>query len=260
MTKDTTDLFYSLALGPNTLRNRIVMAPMTRNCASTGLIITEASQVSSLAGIARRCRISSHARHSQPATGGRLRRPRNPCRQRLPARSVPARRRNQRDDDNGGSIANRSRLLMEIVGAVSQLWDMSQIGVRISPENCFNDMRDSDPQTTFDYLAKHLGNKGIGYLHVLEGDMMGAERKVEYRQIKQNFGGIYMANSGYDYNRARNALRRGEADLVSFGVPCLANPDLAERFRTGARLNVPDQATFYGGDAHGYTDYPFMET
>ena len=81
---------------------------------------------------------------------------------------------------------------------------------------------------------------------------------MEYRQIKQNFGGIYMANSGYDYNRARNALRRGEADLVSFGVPYLANPDLAERFRTGARLNVPDQATFYGGDAHGYTDYPFI--
>ena len=99
----------------------------------------------------------------------------------------------------------------------------------------------------------------LGYFHVVEGGLMG-EQGVDYDQIRHRFQAYYMANLGYDQAKAQAAIANGHADMVSFGVLYLANPDLVARFETGAELNVPDQATFYGGDEHGYTDYPFMET
>jgi N-ethylmaleimide reductase len=104
-----------------------------------------------------------------------------------------------------------------------------------------------------------LNLKQIGYLHVVEGGFIG-EHDVDYDQIRQRFNGKYMANLGYDREKAESAIASGHADLVSFGTLFLANPDLVARFRKGAELNTPDQDTFYGGDEHGYTDYPFMES
>jgi N-ethylmaleimide reductase len=165
---------------------------------------------------------------------------------------------NQRDDNYGGSLENRTRLLMDILSAVLEIWEPSRVGVRISPENSFNDIRDSAPQATFNFVAKALSGKGLGYLHVVEGEMMGGESSVDYRQIRDNFDSYYMANCGYDKARAQSAIARGDADMVSFGQLFLANPDLLQRFKTDAELNTPDPDTFYGGDEKGYTDYPTL--
>ncbi|MBT8117348.1 MAG: alkene reductase, partial [Gammaproteobacteria bacterium] len=108
---------------------------------------------------------------------------------------------NRRDDRYGGSLENRTRLLMEVLSAVLETWEPARVGVRISPENPYNDIHDSDPQATFNYVTGALGGKGLGYLHVVEGDMMSGERRLDYRQIRDQFDGCYMANTGYDKAR-----------------------------------------------------------
>ena len=165
---------------------------------------------------------------------------------------------NQRDDGYGGSIENRARLLREVVEAVCAAVGSDKVGVRISPENSFNTMHDSDAQNTFNTVTDMLNGFKLAYLHVLEGDMLNGNRTLNYTQIKSRFAGPYMANCGYDFERATQAIKNGDADLVAFGVPFISNPDLVERFKTGAELNVADQSTFYGGDEKGYTDYPFL--
>ncbi|WP_177419336.1 alkene reductase [endosymbiont of Lamellibrachia barhami] len=165
---------------------------------------------------------------------------------------------NTRTDTYGGSIENRMRLLDEVITAVSTVWPGNRIGVRLSPENQFNDIRDSQPQATFNAVADMLRGHQLAYLHVLEGDMLGGDRLVDYHELKRRFGGLYMANNGYTQARAEQALQPGDVDLVAFGKLFIANPDLPERFAQGARLNEPDPETFYGGDEKGYTDYPFL--
>lgn len=163
---------------------------------------------------------------------------------------------NQRDDEYGGALENRTRLLREVVSAVCGAISCYKVGVRISPENGFNDMHDSDAQNSFNYVTEMLNEFDMAYLHVLEGDMMSGTRTLDYKQIKDRFDGPYMANSGYDFNSATQAIENGNADLVSFGAPYISNPDLVQRFKTGANLAVADQSTYYGGDEKGYTDYP----
>lgn len=166
---------------------------------------------------------------------------------------------NQRDDQYGGSVENRMRLLNEVLDAVCELWPAHHVGVRITPENSFNSMSDSDPQAHCGYFVDQLNQRGLAYLHVLEGDMMTKSASVDYRALRDRFDAPYMANNGYDLARAKNALQKGDADMVSFGVPFLANPDLVHRFAHNLPLNEADQETFYGGDEHGYTDYPVYE-
>jgi N-ethylmaleimide reductase len=103
-----------------------------------------------------------------------------------------------------------------------------------------------------------LNGFNMAYLHILEGDMMSGSRTLDYQQIKDRFDGPYMANNGYDFSRATQALENGHTDLVSFASLYISNPDLVERFTTGAELTVADQSTYYGGDEKGYTDYPLM--
>ena len=165
---------------------------------------------------------------------------------------------NRREDQYGGSLENRTRLLMDVLSAVLESWEPSRTGVRISPENSFNDIHDSSPQATFNFVASALSGKGLGYLHVVEGEMMSGARKLDYRQIRDHFDGYYMANCGYDKAHAQAAIASGDTDMVSFGQLFLANPDLVQRFKTDAELNTPDPDTFYGGDEKGYTDYPAL--
>ncbi|MBL3527194.1 MAG: alkene reductase [gamma proteobacterium endosymbiont of Lamellibrachia anaximandri] len=165
---------------------------------------------------------------------------------------------NTRTDTYGGSIENRMRLLDEVMTAVSTVWPGNRIGVRLSPENQFNDIRDSQPQVTFNAVVEMLRGHQLAYLHVLEGDMLGGDRRVDYHELKRRFGGLYMANNGYTQARAEQALQQGDADLVAFGKLFIANPDLPERFAQGAPLSESDPETFYGGDEKGYTDYPFL--
>jgi len=168
---------------------------------------------------------------------------------------------NKRTDAYGGPIENRIRLLKEVTKAVIAEIGADRVGVRISPVNAFNDIHDSDPQALFNRVAAMLGGLGIACLHVVEVTMVGeVDKSVDMTEIRGHFNGIYIANGGYDKARANAAIAGGRADLVSFGVPFLANPDLPERLRLDAPLNEPDESTFYGGDEHGYTDYPVLET
>lgn len=166
---------------------------------------------------------------------------------------------NQRQDAYGGPVAHRGRLLIEVLEAVLENWDAARVGVRISPENSFNDIYDSAPQSTFSSVADLLSGRQLGYLHVVEGDMMTGEKQLDYHQFRDRFDGFYMENNGYDRARAARAIAAGDADMVSFGKLFLANPDLVARMRADAPLNAPDEQTFYGGDEKGYTDYPFMD-
>jgi N-ethylmaleimide reductase len=169
---------------------------------------------------------------------------------------------NHRTDQYGGSLENRTRFLLEVVDAVTSVWGSGRVGVRISPENPFNDMDDSDPQAIFTHVAGALSGKDLAYLHVVEAFMEGAvsgEQTFDYTKLKEAFSGTYIANGGYDRQRADAVLTQGHADLVSFGMLSLANPDLPERLFKGGPFNAPDQDTFYGGGAEGYTDYPFLE-
>ncbi len=165
---------------------------------------------------------------------------------------------NRRGDAYGGNVGNRMRLLNEILDAVSQVWPAGRIGVRLTPENSFNAMVDSDPQTHFEYIIRELGTRSLAYVHVLQGDMSEKSSAVDYRALRACFPGTYIANNGYDLELAKKAIANGDADLVAFGLPFIANPDLVRRYRQGLPLNRADPATFYGGDAAGYIDYPFF--
>lgn len=166
---------------------------------------------------------------------------------------------NRRTDAYGGSVANRARLPLEIVDAVATVWGPERVGYKISPHNPFNDMADSDPLATFSYLAAALSARRIGYLHVVESidgpEAVPPDRRVT-PALQQVFSGALMVNDGYDAAIGEAAVASGAADLVAYGVLFLANPDLPRRFREGAPLNVPDRATFYGGEEQGYVDYP----
>jgi len=166
---------------------------------------------------------------------------------------------NRRTDQYGGAIENRVRLLIEVTEAVCREIGSDKVGVRISPVNGFNDMHDSDPQSLFKHVAGALSILKPAYLHVVEVSMAGeVEHAVDMQQIRRRFNGAFIANGSYDKARGNAAIASGAADMVAYGIPYLANPDLVDRFLKDAQLNEPDQATFYGGDAHGYTDYPFL--
>lgn len=170
---------------------------------------------------------------------------------------------NQRTDIYGGSIENRTRFLMEVVHAVLQVFPAHRVGCRISPVSRFNDIDDSDPAALFGFVAEQLGQLKSGYLHIIEGQTGGSrdsDPRVDFAGLRRSFkkagGRLTMVNNGYTREMAQAAVSSGSADLVSFGVSFLANPDLVSRFRQGHPLNIPDQATFYGGAEKGYTDYP----
>ncbi|TAM47444.1 MAG: alkene reductase [Gammaproteobacteria bacterium] len=164
---------------------------------------------------------------------------------------------NHRTDAYGGSVRNRMHLLNKILDAVCAVWPARRVGMRLSPENGFNSMADSDPQMHFGYFIEQLSPRGLAYVHVLEGDMMTKTCTLDYRALRSEFTGPYVANNGYDLARAQAAIRSGAVDLVAFGIPFLANPDLVRRYRESLPLNEADPSTFYGGTEAGYTDYPF---
>jgi N-ethylmaleimide reductase len=161
---------------------------------------------------------------------------------------------NKRTDAYGGPVENRARLLLEAVSVVSAVFGANRVGVRLSPVNPFNDIKDSNPQATFEYVARQLGSRGLAYLHVFQA---GTD-PFDWQALKQAFGGTFVVNGGYDRAKAEAAIDSGAADLVAIGVPFIANPDLVERLKQNAPLNAPNQATFYGGGAEGYTDYPTL--
>jgi len=168
---------------------------------------------------------------------------------------------NKRTDAYGGSIENRARLMLEVANVVTSEVGAERTGIRIAPVTTSNDISDSNPQPLFDHIVDRLNALNLVYIHVIEG-ATGGPRDIapfDYGFLRRRFKGAYVANNGYDFELANKALAASEADLIAFGKLFIANPDLVERFKRGAPLNTPDKATFYGGGAKGYTDYPSLE-
>jgi N-ethylmaleimide reductase len=171
---------------------------------------------------------------------------------------------NRRTDSYGGPVENRTRLLMEVIDAVTPLWGADRVGVRLSPLSAFNDISDQDPETTFGYLADRLSGYQLAYPHLVNPATAALERGLEpdarasgmLELLRSKYRGVLMIAGGFDHDTAERWLEEGRADLIAFGRKFLANPDLPERFRRRARLNADDPATYYGGGAKGYTDYP----
>ncbi|MGB6639000.1 MAG: alkene reductase [Bradyrhizobium sp.] len=169
---------------------------------------------------------------------------------------------NKRTDAYGGGIENRAKLMLEVTKAVAAEVGSERTGIRISPVTPANDVSDSKPQPLFDYIVDHLNALKLVYIHVIEG-ATGGPRDIapfDYHSLRNRFKGAYIANNGYDLALASKVLSANEADLIAFGKLFIANPDLVERFKRGTPLNAPDKATFYGGGAKGYTDYPVLES
>lgn len=168
---------------------------------------------------------------------------------------------NHRTDAYGGSIPNRLRFLQEVTEAVVDAWSADRVGVRLSPTNPFNDMKDSNPVATFSAAAELLNRYGLAYLHILEalpGHMLAGEGEFVTSYLRKIFDGPLMVNGGYGRETGAAAIAQGDADLIAYGVPFIANPDLPERFCHNASLNPPDPATFYAPGPKGYTDYPAL--
>ncbi|OPA90946.1 alkene reductase [Pseudomonas fluorescens] len=167
---------------------------------------------------------------------------------------------NQRTDAYGGSIENRARLLLEVTAAVVAEIGAERTGIRLSPVSPANGVSSSDPQAQFDYIVDQLNALGIVYLHVVEG-ATGGPRDVapfDFAGLRRRFKHTYIANNGYDLDLATSRLVEGKADLIAFGRPFIANPDLVARLKTGAPLAAFNPATLYGGAAEGYIDYPAL--
>ncbi|MEN9284691.1 MAG: hypothetical protein RLZZ179_2184 [Verrucomicrobiota bacterium] len=165
---------------------------------------------------------------------------------------------NHRSAPYGGPLENRARLLLEVTEAVCGVWGSDRVGLRISPLNSYNSMKDSDPAGLTAWLARKLSGTGLAYLHVMRSDFLGQQQGDVITPARENFDGVLVANMGYSADEADAAIKAGQVDAVAFGVPFLANPDLPERFRRRAPLNDPNPATFYSPGPAGYTDYPAL--
>ena len=169
---------------------------------------------------------------------------------------------NDRSDAYGGAIDNRIRFLREVMQAVTGSVGGGRTSLRLSPVTPSNDAApDSDPQALHQAVLAALAPLKLAYLHVVEGQTGGARdfAPFDYAALRRQFNGAWMVNNGYSRVMALQAVASGAADLVAFGKAFIANPDLGRRLREDAPLNAPDVATFYGGGAAGYTDYPTLD-
>jgi 2,4-dienoyl-CoA reductase-like NADH-dependent reductase (Old Yellow Enzyme family) len=181
---------------------------------------------------------------------------------------------NQRDDDYGGPIENRARLMLEVADACIAVWGESRVGMHLAPRMDSHDMGDSDRLGTFGYVARELGKRRLGWIAAREAvidentklvDSQGNPKVIRNAEsigpiLKREFDGPFIANEGFDQQSAETLLAEGKADAVAFGKLFIANPDLVRRFREKAPLNPWDTATFYSGGERGYTDYPAIES
>lgn len=177
---------------------------------------------------------------------------------------------NQRSDNYGGSIENRARFLLEVVSTITGEIGAECTAIRLSPVTPACDMFDPEPQPLFEYVMRGLAQYALSYIHIIEGatggprDYQQGNTPFDYAALKNAYrkaGGkaAWMPNNGYDLALAQQAVEKGQADLISFGRLFISNPDLVERLQQNAPLTPPDTSTFYGGNEHGYTDYPFLD-
>jgi len=166
---------------------------------------------------------------------------------------------NKRTGPYGGPIENRARLMLEVIEAVSAVFGSNRVGLRISPLNSYNSMKDSDPVGLATWLAKKLNDFNLAYLHLMRDDFMQQQTGDVMTPVREHYRGVLVGNLGYTTAEAASAIAEGKLDAVAFGTAFLANPDLPERIRANAPLNAPDPDTFYTPGANGYIDYPRMQ-
>ena len=171
---------------------------------------------------------------------------------------------NKRDDAYGGSVANRARLMLETAEAMIGAWDADHVGIRLSPSSTLYGMDDSDKQATFGHVVRALDVLRPAYLHFTEpGAKVLEAGDVQIEHVAETFRPMtrrpLIINTGFDKTQGNAVIAAGNADLVAFGVPYIANPDLVARLRSDAPLNKPDPSTFYGEGQGGYTDYPALD-
>jgi N-ethylmaleimide reductase len=165
---------------------------------------------------------------------------------------------NQRRGPYGGPVANRARLLLEVVDGVIGVWGQDRVGVRISPLNSYNFMKDSDPVGLTTYVATQLNQRGIAYLHLMRGDFFGVQKADVVTPARAAFKGALVGNMGYSPEEAAQAITAGTLDAVAFGHHYVSNPDLVARVKAGVPFAEPNDKTLYSPGARGYTDYPVM--
>lgn len=161
---------------------------------------------------------------------------------------------NQRTDKYGGSVENRARLMLEVTDAVAEVWGPGRVGMHLAPRGDTHGISDANPAETFGYVARELGKRKIAFLMAREYRAPGWMGP----QLRDEFGGVYIANERFTFATANEVVAHGEADAVAFGKLWIANPDLVERFRRRSELNEPQAATFYSHGAEGYVDYPAL--
>lgn len=172
---------------------------------------------------------------------------------------------NLRTDEYGGSIENRARILFEILDAIKEVADIRKVAVRLNPSlnGIMGILIDDETIALYNYLVNRLQDYDLAYLHLIEPftDVSGNPNAIQEvaKHFRPLYTGTIIINRGFNKDTADKVLSDGDADLVSFGVPFIANPDLVERYRTGAALNVPDQNTFYTPGEKGYTDYKTID-
>ena len=159
---------------------------------------------------------------------------------------------NQRNDQYGGSVENRARLLLEVTDAAISVWGADRVGVHLAPRQDAHDMGDANPRETFGYVARELGKRGVAFICTRERE--GEDSLTPY--LKEQFGGLVIANERFTKAQANAWLAEGKADAVAFGIPFIANPDLVERLAQDAPLNEPRPELFYAQGPVGYIDYP----
>lgn len=170
---------------------------------------------------------------------------------------------NKRTDIYGGSVENRARLLLEVTQALIEIWGADRVGVRLSPFGTYNDVGDSDPIGLYGYVLKRLSEFGVAYVSLIEARTsagMEIDTPQEVSALRPFWPGTLILAGGFTAKSAEEAIRSGQADAVAFGRQFIANPDLPARLKLGAPLNHHERATFYGGGAAGYVDYPALET
>lgn len=166
---------------------------------------------------------------------------------------------NHRTDSYGGSVENRARLLLEVTRAVIEIWGADRVGVRLSPFGTYNDVGDADPVGLYSYVLSQLSELEIAYVSLIEarsGKGMEIDTPQAVDQLRPFWRGTLILAGGFTGESAEDAIQSGRADAVAFGRQFIANPDLPLRLRLGAPLNPYNRATFYGGGAAGYVDYP----
>jgi N-ethylmaleimide reductase len=169
---------------------------------------------------------------------------------------------NQRTDEYGGSIENRSRFVLEVMKAMVEAIGENKVGIKLSPSIPFNSIIDSNPIALYTYLINEFNNLPLAYIHLMNA-MYPTDNLPQYpRDVLDTFGKLtqhtVIANGGYTRESGERELERGLAKIISYGALFLANPDLPKRFELNAELNSPDRATMYGGGEKGYTDYPTL--